>query len=295
MRRRAAAILAALLTACGSTAAPSPSPDATLALQEPLGLGAGFRYSSYGIGPNDPGPAYWQDVGEQMAARFDGAVPGAIWIVGIIAGQGTILGFPGTSEETTIHFRPEDANEAALDLFDESGFEVWLQVEPGDAPVDQLIDIVMERYGHHPSVIGFGVDVEWLESSETPEGRPVTDAEAGAWLAAIRAHDPDDRLFLKHWEADVMPPTARDGIVFVNDSQGFDDLDAMVAEFADWAEHFAPAQVGYQFGYTGDDDWWSELADPPGDIGRAILDAVPDAVGLYWVDFTIRDVFEPPE
>jgi hypothetical protein len=295
MRRLAAAALTALLAGCGSTAAPSTSPDPTLAPLEPLALGAGFRYSSYGIGPNDPGPAYWQAVGEEMAARFDGAAPGAIWIVGIIAGQGTSLSFPGASEETTIHFQPDDNNEEALDRFDESGFEVWLQVEPGDAPVDQLIDLVMERYGHHPSVVGFGIDVEWLESSEQPEGRPVTDAEAAAWLAAIRAHDPRDRLFLKHWEADVMPPTARDGIVFVNDSQGFGDLDAMVADFAAWAEHFAPAPVGYQFGYTGDEGWWRELADPPGDIGRAILEAVPDAVGLYWVDFTIRDVFEPPE
>jgi hypothetical protein len=294
VRRAAATALAALLTACGAAAPATPSPEPTLAPLEPLALGAGFRYSTYGIGPNDPGPAYWRDVGEGMAGRFEGATPQAIWIVGIIAGQGTILSFPGTSEETTIHFQPEDNNEAALDLFDEAGFGVWLQVEPGDAPVDQLIDIVMERYGHHPSVIGFGIDVEWLNSSGTPEGRPVTDAEASAWLAAIRAHDPNDRLFLKHWERDVMPPTARDGIVFVDDSQNFADLDAMVAEFAGWGEHFAPAQVGYQYGYTGDEDWWSELADPPGDIGQAILDAVPDAVGLYWVDFTIRDVFEPP-
>ena len=46
-------------------------------------LGAGFRYSSYGP-PYNPGPAYWADVGIQMAEKFEGAVPQGIWIVGII-------------------------------------------------------------------------------------------------------------------------------------------------------------------------------------------------------------------
>jgi hypothetical protein len=32
-------------------------------------LGAGFRYSSYGP-PYNPGPEYWDSVGEQMAAKF---------------------------------------------------------------------------------------------------------------------------------------------------------------------------------------------------------------------------------
>jgi hypothetical protein len=230
-----------------------------------------------------------------MAARFDGATPGAVWIVGEIAGQGTVLTFPGTSDEPTIHFSSEDNNEAALDLFDDAGFAVWLQVEPGDAPIDQLIDIILDQYEHHPSVIGVGIDVEWLGSSGSPEGRPVTDAEAREWVAAVRAHDPEYRLFLKHWERDVMPPSVRDGIAFIDDSQGFADLDAMVAEFAAWGEHFAPAQVGFQFGYLGDRTWWERLADPPGEIGDALLEAIPNVAGLYWVDFTVLQIFEPAE
>ncbi|HEY6607680.1 MAG TPA: hypothetical protein VI277_00640 [Candidatus Limnocylindria bacterium] len=304
MIARAALAVVAVLTGCAAAtpstapsqassdaAGPSPSADPP----PPLTLGAGFRYSTYGIGPIDPGPEYWRRVGEEMAARFDGAKPGAVWIVGEIAGQGTVLTFPGTSDEPTIHFRPEDNNEAALDLFDEAGFDVWLQVEPANAPIDQLIDIILDRYGHHPSVVGVGIDVEWLGASGSPEGRPVTDAEAREWVAAVRAHDPGYRLFLKHWERDVMPPTERDGIVFIDDSQGFADLEAMVAEFAVWGEHFAPSQVGFQFGYLGDRPWWGGLADPPSDIGAALLDAVPNVAGLYWVDFTVREIFEPAE
>ena len=104
---------------------------------------------------------------------------------------------------------------------------------------------------------------------------------------------PGYRIFLKHWEIDYMPPTARDGIVFVDDSQQFPSLDDMVTEFARWGEAFAPATVGFQYGYPDDKDWWGELDDPPGDIGHRILAEVPNTEGLFWVDFTVREVFPP--
>ncbi len=255
-------------------------------------LGAGFRYSAYG--PDwDPGPAYWLRVGQEMAARFPGAVGETVWIVGRLKGDGTLLNFPVDGDHPLILGSETDENEAALDLFDRHGFRVWLQVEPGHAPVEKLIHIVLDRYSHHPSVVGIGVDVEWFESTEQPEGRAVTDAEARAWLAAARKHDPEHRLFLKHWEIGKMPPTAREGLLFIDDSQILPSLQAMVDEFADWGRAFAPAPVGFQYGYPSDRPWWSTLDDPPGDIGRAILDRVPNTEGLYWVDFTVLDLFPP--
>jgi hypothetical protein len=255
-------------------------------------VGAGFRYSAYGP-DHDPGPAYWARVGQEMAARFEGAVPETIWIVSSLDGDGTRLHFPVAEPQPLISGSEHDANEAALDLFDELGFRVWLQVEPGHAPIEELIHLVLGRYGHHPSVIGFGVDVEWYRSTTKPEGKAVTDAEAKAWLAEVRSHDPEYRLFLKHWEIGKMPPTVRDGLLFVDDSQILPSRDAMVAEFAEWGRAFAPAPVAFQYGYPSDRPWWRRLDDPPGDIGQAILDAVPNTEGLYWVDFTVLDVFPP--
>lgn len=296
-RRTIARILAlavASLAGCATTpSVPPASPSATpLPSLAQLELGAGFRYSTYGVG-NDPGPEYWLSVGTRMASRFPGSQPQTIWIVSTFAGVGTVLSFPGDSDDPTIHFSMDDNNEAALTLFDHEGVGVWLQVEPGDAPMEDLIDIVLDRYGQHPSVIGVGVDVEWFHSSGTPEGEPVTDAEARAWVQAVRAHNPGYRLFLKHWEIDWMPPTEREGIVFVNDEQGHDSLEAMIASFAAWGEAFAPAQVGYQYGYSSDGPWWRELEDPPREIGAAILERIPNTAGLYWVDFTVLEVFEP--
>jgi hypothetical protein len=99
---------------------------------------------------------------------------------------------------------------------------------------------------------------------------------------------------LKHWLPEKMPPTLRDGLFFIDDSQILPSLDAMVEEFADWGRAFAPAPVGFQIGYDSDRPWWEDLADPPAEIGRRILAAVPNAAGLYWVDFTVLDVFPPP-
>jgi hypothetical protein len=256
-------------------------------------IGAGFRYSAYGPA-HDPGPEYWAQVGLEMASHFEGATPETIWIVGRLRDEGTLLNFPVSGAHPLIQGAEEDGNEATLDLFDSFGFRVWLQVEPGHAPVEELIHLVLARYAHHPSVVGFGVDVEWYESTKQPEGKAVSDDEARVWLKAVRFHDPEYRLFLKHWEIGKMPPTLREGLLFVDDSQILPSLEAMVTEFAEWGRAFSPAPVAFQFGYRSDRPWWSLLDDPPRQIGQAILDRVPNARGLYWVDFTVLEVFPPP-
>ena len=255
-------------------------------------LQAGFRYSSYGPSYN-PGPEYWPYVGEQMSAKFPGSKPAALWIVGIVDGDGTYLNLPCETEDPYIRCGYVDMNNRILDDFDEKGYDVWLQVEPGNASIDELIDIVLDSYKDHPSVVGFGIDVEWYKSTGGPEGVPITDEEAQRWVSAIRKYDRDDQLFLKHWDENWMPPTVRDGIMFVNDSQQFESFDQLVAEFAAWGQFFAPSPVGFQFGYPADRKWWQDLQDPPKEIGQAILDNTPNTKGLFWVDFTILDVFPP--
>jgi hypothetical protein len=256
-------------------------------------LGAGFRYSIYGPA-YDPGPAYWASVAERMTQKFPGSGPMGIWIIGDIEGNQAYLNFPGTSDDLNIIFGKTDDNEATLTYFDKHNIQVWLQVEPGDADMLKVIDLVLNRYKKHPCVIGFGVDVEWYHSKgDEAEGQPVTDAEAGAWVVAVRAHNPSYRLFLKHWDINWIPSTVRDGIVFVDDSQQFNSMQQMVDEFAVWGQHFAPAPVAFQYGYPDDKVWWGILKDPPADIGKAILAVVPNTSALYWVDFTVLDVFPP--
>jgi hypothetical protein len=260
-------------------------------------LGAGFRFSVYG--PRlDPGPDYWVRVGKEMAAKFPGATPTGIWIIGRKTDRGIELPFkiPADVGDPLITGRDEpDPKAAALDLFDKLGFRIWLQVEPRFASVEKLLNLVLDQYGHHSCIEGIGIDVEWFRSTDPDAGDPVTDEMARSWLGIARAHNPKFRLFLKHWLPEKMPPTVREGILFIDDSQVLPSMDAMVDEFAVWGKHFAPAPVGYQIGYPSDRPWWSKLKDPPKEIGTSILQRVPNTEAILWVDFSVLEVFPPDE
>jgi hypothetical protein len=257
-------------------------------------LYVGVRSSRYGPQGEFPTPERWEEMASDYASRFPNAAPSSVWIVGTIGRDDACnLEFPSPGGDyASVGFADEDRHEPYLTHFDSTGVKVWLQVEPGDADISTLIDLVLGQYGQHPSVMGFGVDVEWhLVSQNEGWGVEITDAEAAAWVTQARSYNPDYTVFLKHWDTRWMPPSERDGLYFIDDSQGVRDMDALVNDFARWGEEFAPAPVGFQIGYPNDEDWWSQLSDPPGDLGQAILDEVPNTLGLYWVDFSMHLVF----
>jgi hypothetical protein len=261
---------------------------------------AGFRasriLSSY---PNNqfPSPEYWLSVGDGMAAKFNNASPAGIWIVSLYMDDGyTKLNFPSACGSCDyIWFSEEDQNEEWLTYFDEHGLKVWLQVEPGAADILTLMQLVITRYQDHPCVIGFGVDIEWFQAQDYPEGKPVTDEEAELWETTLKEYNPAYTLFLKHYNKDWMPPEYRGDILFVDDSQDFgwanDPFGLMVNEFGEWAAEFSPNPSAFQFGYPADQSWWSQLNDPPQDIGQALIDNIPECYGIFWVDFTITQIF----
>jgi hypothetical protein len=107
----------------------------------------------------------------------------------------------------------------------------------------------------------------------------------------VQSHNPAYRLFLKHYAEAWMPPSFRSNILFVDDSQQFYSLPAMINEFRSWGERFSPNQVAFQFGYPADKPWWGELADPPAEVGKALLAEISNAYGMFWVDLTISQVF----
>jgi hypothetical protein len=239
-----------------------------------------------------PDPNYFVRVGREMASRFPGAKPEGVWIVSKIKGQGSQLSFPITEhKDPLISGNDQDLNEPALKEFDRLGYRIWLQIEPAYASVEELLNIVLKRYGHHSCVVGVGIDDEWYRSTNPDGGDPISDELASSWLAVARSHNPKLRLFLKHWLTKQMPPTLREGLLFVDDSQIFDSMEPMVSEFAEWGKHFAPAPVAFQIGYPSDEKWWSQLKDPPKDLGSKILQAVPNTEAIFWVDFSITDVF----
>lgn len=281
------------------TKTPTPSGPTPTPPPIPQGLRAGLRASNYGITPF-PSPAWWVNSIDSMSSRFSGSVGEQVAVVVEVSGGGgrgncwAHFPQPSTGTWPNVNWDDIDLFESTFDAFDANGIKVWLQVEPASCDVPMLIDLLMLQYGHHPSVLGFGVDVEWFRKDISRLGKPVTDAEAQAWVAKARTYNPSYQVFLKHWLAEKMPPSYRTGLVFIDDSQGHGSLNAMVTEFSAWGQAFAPAPVGFQYGYQSDKSWWSGLADPPRDIGNALLAQIPNTSDLVWVDFTAYDIW-PPE
>jgi hypothetical protein len=278
-----------------------------------LDLAVGFRASSYGLAQSDDSLSfedykYLSDVGTQFAGNFKDATPTSLWIVGEIAKGGGAsekgkckLNFPAPEYGTYAYteFSECDLNEAALDYFDEKGYKLWLQVEPGLADVEELIDIVLSRYSHHPCVIGFAVDAEWYNTVGDDEGDQVTDSDAKAWLKKIKEYNDNYTLLLKHWQTWAMPDSVRKDIVFLSDSQGADSSDDLLDKFKEWAETYSEdgGMIGFQYGYPVDKEWWEsawgDATDAPDGFGKDIVERYGDMElkVLLWVDFSIVDSF----
>ncbi len=259
---------------------------------------AGARSSAYGIRPF-PSVEGWVKGLKTMASYFPGSTPVGVWIVGRLHGpsKGMSLEFPhpgAANYGDSINFADTDKHEPFLAAFDANGIKVFLQIEPGFADVETGIDLVLERYKRHPSVAGFGIDVEWFRNAKTDNPNAVvTDALAKTWESRVKAQDPKYRLFLKHFRKEDLPPTYRGDIVFVDDSQQFTTLDAFLSEYKEFADFFYPNTVMYQIGYRADKSWWGGMKPPiPKSLGEKLAAQTRQDCGIVWVDFTLRDVVD---
>jgi hypothetical protein len=230
-----------------------------------------------------------------MAGYFKGSTPCAVWIVGVMATTPRVahLDFPGDpAKYPNIEFEAVDKHERFLSHFDKAGIKVFLQVEPANADMETLIDLVLSRYRHHECVIGFGVDVEWNKEADKPGwGVEVNDAMARKWEARVKSYNSAYRMFLKHWDVRWMPPTYRGDIVFVDDGQEFENFEEMTDKFPNvWAKTFYPNTVFFQIGYNSDKPWWSKLPTPPKTMAEALSERIKQDIGIIWVDFSLKDV-----
>lgn len=282
---------------------------------------SGLRSSSYGIEPF-PHPKGWGHAFNKIESYFPESQACGIWIISNIdtTNSNCILEFPkndGDSKEYEgMVFSTKDKHEEYLTYFDQNNIKVFLQVESGKADMEDLIDIILTRYGHHPSVVGFGVDLEWYD----PLGNvgmngetfftPLNTKTAEEWDRQLKSYNPEYRLFLKHWlhTPDIMPQFTQSDIIFINDAQDFSNLtggdpkkaiNLMVENFSNWAQHFRRdgyiRSVGYQIGYDSDRNFWQDIlsAPHPQSYAKKILNEIPkeQEVSIFWVDFSMNDVF----
>lgn len=315
-------ILAALLLSLFTGCPDDLPPPQRITISEHAGQYIGSRSSYYGF-QRFPSPEKITQTLVDAAAKFPGSTPSAVWIVGGIRGDARkgegacALEFPAPDAQTysNITFQDTDKHEPYLDAFDSAGVKVFLQVEAGMADMPTLIKLVLERYGHHPSVIGFGIDVEWYPSPKDKQGNWVCDSatqidvwsensatatnfdvamensEAAQLDSLVKTYNSEYRLFLKHWVSSMCGGSPVSDIIYINDAQGYPSLTELTQTFKYWSNTFYPNDVGFQIGYGNDQPWWENMLDPFRDIGVELTNEMPNQkVHLYWVDFTLHDL-----
>jgi hypothetical protein len=184
-------------------------------------------------------------------------------------------------------------HERALTAYDRYGVSAIIQLEPGDANVLACLGVAQKAFGHHPCVIGYGLDAEWYRTKESYDkaGIPLSDDEVRQWVWKVRSCNPDHTFFIKHWRPSHLPPTYRHpNLWFLSDSQDFPSLGKFMEDFRYWQHACRHHTVGYQYGYESDRQWWSRLSRPTVEISLIILNDIPGTRFLFWVDFTANSV-----
>jgi hypothetical protein len=288
MKNKAILIVSiAIVSALGVTALGSSAASTTQSISL-----AGWRSSSYGYQTASP-PSYWINVANDVSSKFPGTTPGGIWLVGETDGDpatGTVLYMPSSGSYPNIRFEGSDIAEPYLTAFDNAGVKVILQVEPMNADINTLIDIVMNRYKSHPSVIGFGVDNEWYKTCS--DGCKATAAEVTSWNDKLHSINPNYILMIKHFEESKLPTGIPTDVLVVCDDEDNGNLNTLVSEHVSMAGTYPSNPYGAQYGYPSDQNIWGGMTDPVKQIGDAIKNGLNSrAISVFWVDFSIKTIY----
>jgi hypothetical protein len=262
----------------------------------------GFRFSQSGLEKSFgqiPDGGEWVSYIKKWKRHFNSdAKPTLIILVSSIR-EDTINKFlfpapEGYSESKYITFNSKDLFEKTLTKFDEEGFNVWLQVDPGKADLIELAEITFKKYGHHTCVKGFGVDLEWWKVNEEKKGHgsKISDDDAEKLVKKVRKINSKYTVFVKHWDPKYMPESYRDGMIFVDDSQDLHSTSNAKKQFKEWAEKFKDNPVFFQIGYNADEDLW---IDSPSNFAKEIINETTKKnkhVGIIWVDFTLKQALQ---
>ena len=251
---------------------------------------AGWRSSGYGYQIALP-PSYWVNVATTISKKFPGTIPAGIWILGEADVSATVLDMPSSGSYSNIRFEGEDIAEPYLAAFDAAGVKVILQVEPMNADINSLIDIVMNRYKVHPSLIGFGIDNEWYKTCE--EGCEATAADVISWNNKLHSINSNYVLMIKHFDASKLPTGIPKDILIIDDSQQNENLNTLVSEHVAMENQYPENPYGAQIGYPSDKIIWGSMSDPVKQLGSAVQTAIGRPISVFWVDFSITEVFPP--
>ncbi|OUM62961.1 hypothetical protein PIROE2DRAFT_10589 [Piromyces sp. E2] len=263
---------------------------------------AGFRYSTYGIQKSfgyTPDNVSISEYVQTIKQNLDEDAAGVLLLtVGTESNKSDCyFEFPNSSNFTDIDgvkFTKIDKFKDILSMCDEHDINVWLVVEPGNNDLVKLANIVLDQYGNHESVKGFGVDLEWWHrgSSNRNQGQALTGEEAERVVKAIRERNEDYTFLAKHWNIFHMPKEYINGMIYVDTAQSFRKLNHITMEFSNWADAFPKNPVMFEVGYKSDKELWD---DKPIEFANSIVDTASkynENIGIVWVDYTMKNALE---
>ncbi|OUM67104.1 hypothetical protein PIROE2DRAFT_5480 [Piromyces sp. E2] len=147
-----------------------------------------------------------------------------------------------------------------------------------------LANIVLDKYGHHESVQGFGASLEWYYRNSKGDAEKVVNE--------IRKRNENYTFLAKHWNTKYLPENYTDGMVFALNPNTFEDLGHISAEFKHFAKSFSKSPVIFEIGYVGDRHIWK---DDPISFAKSIASSASrynEHIGIIWTDFTMREALE---
>ncbi|OUM62967.1 hypothetical protein PIROE2DRAFT_10595 [Piromyces sp. E2] len=258
---------------------------------------AGFNYSlsgvknSFGIVPSDSDVTGYVN---SMKNRINkDAKPTLLLTVGTYSNDKCVFGFnqpKNTANLSNVRFNSQDKFSSILNQCDKKGINVWLVVEPGNNKLTDLAKIVLDQYGNHKSVQGFGVDLEWWNRNSNSNGTKLSNAEAEKVVTYIQGRNRNYTLVVKHWDASFMPKNYTNSIILVNTSQSFTSRNNMINIFNSWAKTFNNNKVMFEIGFKSDKTIWKN--DPIG-VAKSIVSSVSQynkQIGIIWTEFTMKDL-----
>ncbi|OUM67103.1 hypothetical protein PIROE2DRAFT_5479, partial [Piromyces sp. E2] len=260
---------------------------------------AGFRYSMYGAKKNFgkiPSADSVNGYVNKIKNHFDENTKGALLLTISSENNGKcVFDFPQPStvtNSTNIKYSKKDQFEKLLSKCDEEGINVWLVVEPGNNDLVDLANIVLDKYGNHESVQGFGASLEWYYRNSKGDGKRLTNSEAERVVNEIRKRNENYTFLAKHWNTKYLPENYTDGMVFALNPNNFEDFSHISAEFKHFAKSFSKSPVIFEIGYGSDRHIWK---DDPISFAKSITSSASrynEHIGIIWTDFTMREALE---
>lgn len=174
----------------------------------------------------------------------------------------TYVPFPIENRKYIYSYSQTDSVEPYLKRFDEDGLKVILSIQPMKADVADVIDVVLSRYGHHKSVVGVNIDMEW-KLTGTPYH--VSNEERNAWLKEIQSHNSDFKLFLTYFKDNTYFPDDAQDLVILYDGERATQ-DKILTDYGKLASHYT--SVGIYTGYPS--------CTPPTASYESIMAAAPN-------------------